>query len=146
MKMHILLMNGPNLNILGNRDTAHYGTLTLDDIEKAFQKRANDLKVDLVSVFQANSEGDLVDFIQTTPADAIVINPGALTHYGYSLRDALEDFGKPIIEVHISNIYAREDFRNKSVIADIATGQISGLGLNGYLSALDFLTENNTLE
>ena len=144
--MHILLMNGPNLNILGNRDTAHYGTLTLDDIEKAFQKRANDLKVDLVSVFQANSEGDLVDFIQTTPADAIVINPGALTHYGYSLRDALEDFGKPIIEVHISNIYAREDFRNKSVIADIATGQISGLGLNGYLSALDFLTENNTLE
>ena len=146
MKMHILLMNGPNLNILGNRDTAHYGTLTLDDIEKAFQKRANDLKVDMVSVFQANSEGDLVDFIQTTPADAIVINPGALTHYGYSLRDALEDFGKPIIEVHISNIYAREDFRNKSVIADIATGQISGLGLNGYLSALDFLTENNTLE
>lgn len=146
MKMHILLMNGPNLNILGNRDTDHYGTLTLDDIEKAFQKRANDLKVDLVSVFQANSEGDLVDFIQTTPADAIVINPGALTHYGYSLRDALEDFGKPIIEVHISNIYAREDFRNKSVIADIATGQISGLGLNGYLSALDFLTENNTLE
>ena len=146
MKMHILLMNGPNLNILGNRDTAHYGTLTLDDIEKAFQKRANDLKVDLVSVFQANSEGDLVDFIQNNPADAIVINPGALTHYGYSLRDALEDFGKPIIEVHISNIYAREDFRNKSVIADIATGQISGLGLNGYLSALDFLTENNTLE
>ena len=146
MKMHILLMNGPNLNILGNRDGDHYGKITLEDIEKAFQKRANDLKVKSVSFFQANSEGDLVDFIQTTPADAIVINPGALTHYGYSLRDALEDFGKPIIEVHISNIYAREDFRNKSVIADIATGQISGLGLNGYLSALDFLTANNTLE
>ncbi len=146
MKMHILLMNGPNLNILGNRDTDHYGTITLEDIEKAFQMRADDLKVKSVSFFQANSEGDLVDFIQTTTADAIVINPGALTHYGYSLRDALEDFGKPIIEVHISNIYAREDFRNKSVIADIATGQISGLGLNGYLSALDFLTENNTLE
>jgi 3-dehydroquinate dehydratase-2 len=139
-------MNGPNLNILGNRDTDHYGTITLEDIEKAFQMRADDLKVKSVSFFQANSEGDLVDFIQTTTADAIVINPGALTHYGYSLRDALEDFGKPIIEVHISNIYAREDFRNKSVIADIATGQISGLGLNGYLSALDFLTENNTLE
>jgi len=140
--MHILLVNGPNLNILGSRDADHYGTITLEEIEKAFTQRASDLKVDLVSVFQANSEGDLVDFIQNNKADAIIINPGALTHYGYSLRDALEDFGKPVLEVHISNIYAREDFRNKSVIADIATGQISGLGLNGYLAALDFLVEN----
>tara|TARA_B100000029_G_scaffold93724_1_gene83804 strand:- start:1841 stop:2278 length:438 start_codon:yes stop_codon:yes gene_type:complete len=143
MKMHILLVNGPNLNILGSRDADHYGTITLEEIEKTFTKRASDLNVDLVSVFQANSEGDLVDFIQNNKADAIVINPGALTHYGYSLRDALEDFGKPVVEVHISNIYAREDFRNKSVIADIATGQISGLGLNGYLAALDFLIGNN---
>ncbi|MEC8945508.1 MAG: type II 3-dehydroquinate dehydratase [Chloroflexota bacterium] len=141
--MHILLVNGPNLNILGSRDADHYGTITLEEIEKTFTKRASDLNVDLVSVFQANSEGDLVDFIQNNKADAIVINPGALTHYGYSLRDALEDFGKPVVEVHISNIYAREDFRNKSVIADIATGQISGLGLNGYLAALDFLIGNN---
>tara|TARA_B100000686_G_scaffold289975_1_gene317068 strand:+ start:39 stop:470 length:432 start_codon:yes stop_codon:yes gene_type:complete len=140
--MHILLVNGPNLNILGSRDADHYGTITLEEIEKAFTQRASDLNLDLVSVFQANSEGDLVDFIQNNKADGIVINPGALTHYGYSLRDALEDFGKPIVEVHISNIYAREDFRNKSVIADIATGQISGLGLNGYLAALDFLIEN----
>ena len=143
MNMHILLVNGPNLNILGSRDADHYGTITLEEIEKTFTKRASDLNVDLVSVFQANSEGDLVDFIQNNKADGIVINPGALTHYGYSLRDALEDFGKPIVEVHISNIYAREDFRNKSVIADIATGQISGLGLNGYLAALDFLIGNN---
>ena len=143
MNMHILLVNGPNLNILGSRDADHYGTITLKEIEKTFTKRASDLNVDLVSVFQANSEGDLVDFIQNNKADAIVINPGALTHYGYSLRDALEDFGKPVVEVHISNIYAREDFRNKSVIADIATGQISGLGLNGYLAALDFLIGNN---
>jgi len=142
MNMHILLVNGPNLNILGSRDADHYGTITLEEIEKAFTQRASDLNLDLVSVFQANSEGDLVDFIQNNKADGIVINPGALTHYGYSLRDALEDFGKPIVEVHISNIYAREDFRNKSVIADIATGQISGLGLNGYLAALDFLIEN----
>ena len=140
--MHILLVNGPNLNILGSRDADHYGTITLEEIEKAFTQRASDLNLDLVSVFQANSEGDLVDFIQNNKADGIVINPDALTHYGYSLRDALEDFGKPIVEVHISNIYAREDFRNKSVIADIATGQISGLGLNGYLAALDFLIEN----
>ena len=140
--MNILLINGPNLNILGSRDADHYGTITLEEIEKAFTQRASDLNLDLVSVFQANSEGDLVDFIQNNKADGIVINPGALTHYGYSLRDALEDFGKPIVEVHISNIYAREDFRNKSVIADIATGQISGLGLNGYLAALDFLIEN----
>ena len=137
--MHILLVNGPNLNILGSRDADHYGTITLEEIEKAFTQRASDLNLDLVSVFQANSEGDLVDFIQNNKADGIVINPGALTHYGYSLRDALEDFGKPIVEVHISNIYAREDFRNKSVIADIATVEISGLGLNGYLAALDFL-------
>ena len=143
MNMHILLVNGPNLNILGSRDADHYGTITLEEIEKTFTKRASDLNVDLVSVFQANSEGDLVDFIQNNKADAIVINPGALTHYGYSLRDALEDFGKPVVEVHISNIYAREDFRNKSVIADIATGQISGLGLNGYLAALDFLIGHN---
>ena len=143
MNLHILLVNGPNLNILGSRDADHYGTITLEEIEKTFTKRASDLNVDLVSVFQANSEGDLVDFIQNNKADAIVINPGALTHYGYSLRDALEDFGKPVVEVHISNIYAREDFRNKSVIADIATGQISGLGLNGYLAALDFLIGNN---
>ncbi len=143
MNMHILLVNGPNLNILGSRDADHYGTITLKEIEKTFTERASDLNVDLVSVFQANSEGDLVDFIQNNKADAIVINPGALTHYGYSLRDALEDFGKPVVEVHISNIYAREDFRNKSVIADIATGQISGLGLNGYLAALDFLIGNN---
>ena len=143
MKMHILLVNGPNLNILGSRDADQYGTITLEEIEKRFTERASDLNVDLVSVFQANSEGDLVDFIQNNKADAIVINPGALTHYGYSLRDALEDFGKPVVEVHISNIYAREDFRNKSVIADIATGQISGLGLNGYLAALDFLIGNN---
>ena len=142
MNMHILLVNGPNLNILGSRDADHYGTITLEEIEKAFTQRASDLNLDLVSVFQANSEGDLVDFIQNNKADGIVINPGALTHYGYSLRDALEDLGKPIVEVHISNIYAREDFRNKSVIADIATGQISGLGLNGYLAALDFLIEN----
>ena len=143
MNMHILLVNGPNLNILGSRDADQYGTITLEEIEKRFTERASDLNVDLVSVFQANSEGDLVDFIQNNKADAIVINPGALTHYGYSLRAALEDFGKPVVEVHISNIYAREDFRNKSVIADIATGQISGLGLNGYLAALDFLIGNN---
>ena len=141
--MHILLVNGPNLNILGSRDADQYGTITLEEIEKRFTERASDLNVDLVSVFQANSEGDLVDFIQNNKADAIVINPGALTHYGYSLRDALEDFGKPVVEVHISNIYASEDYRNKSVIADIATGQISGLGLNGYLAALDFLIGNN---
>ena len=141
--MHILLVNGPNLNILGSRDADQYGTITLEEIEKMYTERASDLNVDLVSVFQANSEGDLVDFIKNNKADAIVINPGALTHYGYSLRDALDDFGKPVVEVHISNIYAREDFRNKSVIADIATGQISGLGLNGYLAALDFLIGNN---
>lgn len=144
--MKILLLNGPNLNLLGDRNPNQYGAVTLKEIEAQFIKKAKDLGVSEVSVFQANSEGDLVDFLQQNKADAIVINPGALTHYGYSLRDALEDFGKPVLEVHISNIYSREDFRSKSVIAGIAKGQISGLGSFGYLTALEFIIKNHAKE
>ncbi len=138
--MRILVIHGPNLNMLSKRDTTVYGKQTLDDVNSAIQLRAAKLNVE-TSFFQANSEGDIVDFLQqeSPQAQAIIINPGALTHYGLSLRDALEDTRLPIVEVHISNIYAREEFRAHSVVAPIARGQISGLGAKGYLVALEYL-------
>ncbi|MCS7206674.1 MAG: type II 3-dehydroquinate dehydratase [Dehalococcoidia bacterium] len=137
----ILVINGPNLNRLGARDPALYGTLTLQDIQERLQERAQELGVELL-FFQSNAEGALVDFVQehASRAQGIIINPGALTHYGYSLRDALADARLPIVEVHLSHIHAREEWRSKSVIAPIAVGQVSGLGWRGYLYALDFLS------
>jgi len=138
--MRILLIHGPNLNMLGRRETATYGDKTLSEINSLVAKRAQELGVEVLS-FQSNSEGALIDFIQTESAraDGIIINPGALTHYGLSLRDALADSALPVIEVHLSNIYTREEWRHKSVVAPIAKGQISGLGWRGYILALEFL-------
>ena len=139
--MKILVIYGPNLNRLGKRDPAHYGTHTLSDIDKELAKKAAELKVEL-KTFQSNHEGALIDFIQqeAEAADGIIVNPGALTHYGLSLRDALEDTDMPIVEVHLSNIHARERWRSKSVIAPIARGQITGLGWRGFIAALELLT------
>ena len=136
--MKILVINGPNLNMLGKREQAVYGTLA--EIDSLIKKRGQELGVEILP-FQSNSEGALIDFIQAeaTQADAIIINPGALTHYGLSLRDALADSALPVIEVHLSNIHAREEWRHKSVIAPIARGQISGLGWRGYIAALEIL-------
>jgi len=138
--MKILIINGPNLNMLGKRDKTTYGEKTLAEIDSLLKKQGERLNVEIVS-FQSNSEGTLVDFIQqqADSADGIVINPAALTHYGLSLRDALVDSGLPIMEVHLSNIYAREEWRAKSVIAPIAKEQISGLGWRGYIIALETL-------
>lgn len=138
--MKILIINGPNLNMLGKRNPAIYGKKTLDDIESLLQAEANKLKVEL-SFFQSNGEGNIIDFIQkeTSGADGIIINAGALTHYALALRDALTDSSLPTIEVHLSNIYSREEWRAKSVIAPIAKGQISGLGWHGYVAALQVL-------
>ncbi|MSQ32340.1 MAG: type II 3-dehydroquinate dehydratase [Dehalococcoidia bacterium] len=140
--MKILLINGPNLNNLGKRDTGIYGNTTLPVIVAAVKKRAKELKVQ-VADYQSNVEGDLIDFIQdeSASADAIIINPGAFTHYAYALRDALVDADKPIAEVHLSNVYSREDFRHKSVIAPIAVGQIAGFGWRGYIAALELLVD-----
>lgn len=140
--MKILVIYGPNLNLLGKRDPGHYGTRTLSDINDALASKASELKVELAT-FQSNSEGTLIDFIQEQTDDAagIIINPGALTHYGLSLRDALADTNLPVIEVHLSNIHAREKWRSKSVIAPIASGQIVGLGWRGFLAALDLLVQ-----
>ena len=135
-----LIINGPNLNNLGRRDSSKYGTQTLADIVAAMTSRAQQLDVD-VAFFQSNHEGAIVDFIQeqSATANGVIINGGALTQVGYSILDALLDAGLPVVEVHLSNIHAREEFRRHSVIAPYAVGQIAGLGWRGYIYALEFL-------
>ncbi len=138
--LRFLVINGPNLNLLGKREPAHYGRKTLEEINALLEEQARELKVEL-AFFQSNSEGAIVDFLQAQAprADGIIINPGALTHYGLSLRDGLAATGLPVVEVHLSNIYAREDWRHHSVVAPVARGQITGLGWRGYLLALEYL-------
>ena len=139
--MKILVIHGPNLNLLGSRNVSIYGAKTLVDIDHLLNKKASELGVEL-EIIQSNHEGALIDFIQkkSPQAAGIIINPGALTHYGLSLRDALVDTSLPVIEVHLSNIYAREKFRRRSVIAPVVQGQISGLGWQGYLAALEIIS------
>ena len=136
----ILVLHGPNLNALGRRDRHHYGVLTLDEINRRIADRAEALGVS-VECFQSNHEGALVDMLQERAGsvDGVVINAGALTHYGLSLKDALTDLGVPVVEVHLSNIHAREEWRRHSVLADTALGQIAGLGWRGYTAALEAL-------
>jgi 3-dehydroquinate dehydratase-2 len=138
--MKILVIHGPNLNMLGKRNKDVYGDKTLAEIDSQVKKQGQALNVEVIT-FQSNSEGALIDFIQgqSGSADGIIINPGALTHYGLSLHDALADANLPLIEVHLSNIYSREEWRAKSVIAPIARGQITGLGWRGYIAALQSL-------
>lgn len=138
--MKILVIHGPNLNMLGRREPEVYGSVTLNEINAALQERAAATGVTLLTM-QSNHEGALIDFLQAEgwDADGIIINPGALTHYGLALRDALAMLKAPIIEVHLSNVYRREPFRHTSVVAPVATGQIAGLGWRGYLLALEWL-------
>lgn len=139
--MRILVINGPNLNMLGRRQPEHYGGQTLESIERTLSQRGQELGCEL-AFFQSNHEGEIIDFIQKeTPTSAgILINPGALTHYGYSLHDALVDSGLPVVEVHLSNIYAREDWRRQSVIADVTIGQVTGFKAESYSLGLVALT------
>lgn len=138
--MKYLIIHGPNLNWLGKRDPAVYGSLTLADINGLISKRAKELDVQ-VECFQSNGEGAIIDWIQANSAgaDGIIINPGAYGHYAYAIRDALVDANCPVAEVHISNVFAREEWRHTSVISAIARGVVSGFGWRGYVAALDML-------
>lgn len=145
--MHILVLHGPNLNLLGTREPHIYGTTTLAEIDVKLGERAAGAGATLHAL-QSNHEGVLIDTIQAEAAGAhgIIINAGALTHYSYALRDALAATKLPVVEVHLSNIYAREPFRHTSVIAPVVAGQISGLGWRGYLLALDWLIDKGTTD
>jgi 3-dehydroquinate dehydratase-2 len=140
----ILVLHGPNLNLLGIREPEHYGNSTLNTINQALTEQAKLANVSL-ETFQSNAEADLVTKIQsfaTQKLDFIIINPAAFTHTSIAMRDALSAVKVPFIEVHLSNVYARESFRQHSYFSDIAVGVISGLGANGYTLALDYAIEH----
>jgi 3-dehydroquinate dehydratase-2 len=136
----IVVANGPNLNLLGKREPHIYGKRSYADLVKTLRAKARKLGVE-VSVFQSNHEGELIDFLQKEAPGSmgIVINPGAFSHYSLALFDCLQSLAVPTVEVHISNIHAREEFRSRSVTGRAATGVITGLGFNGYLLAMEFL-------
>jgi 3-dehydroquinate dehydratase II len=133
--MKLLVIHGPNLNLLGSREAGIYGQTTLADLNRQVSELSSELGLD-AGFFQSNSEGAIVDAIQANDYDFLIINPAAYTHTSIAIRDAIAAVGKPAIEVHISNIYKREEFRQKSFISGVAVGQISGLGIEGYLLAV----------
>ncbi len=139
-KHKILILHGPNLNLLGHREPKIYGYQTLADIDRLIKERASNLEIQ-VAAFQSNYEGQLIDRIQDARGNynGIMINPGALTHYSYALRDSLTATGLPVVEVHLSNIHAREEFRRHSVISPVVTGVICGFGATSYLLGLEAL-------
>ena len=139
---NITIINGPNLNLLGQREPDHYGNLTLNDINNALEKEASKLNLN-IDVYQSNSESEIVDKIQSLKSDFIIINPAAYTHSSVAIRDALAAMDIPFIEVHISNVFSREDFRKQSFFSDIAIGVISGLGTEGYCAALNYVAKLN---
>ena len=136
----ILVMNGPNLNLLGTREPEVYGTLTLADIHERLRQRANEAGLD-IEFMQSNHEGVLVDAIQRArrTVDYIILNAAAFTHYSIAIRDAIAAIDVPVIEVHLSNIHQREEFRHTSVIAPVALGQIAGFGAESYMAALEII-------
>ncbi|TMC86018.1 MAG: type II 3-dehydroquinate dehydratase [Chloroflexi bacterium] len=140
MKKSVVVVNGPNLNLLGTREPHIYGTRSLQDLEDIVRAKAKNLDLE-VSFYQSNHEGEIIDFLQKhAPGSAgIIINPAALTHYSVALYDCLQALALPVVEVHISNIHAREEFRAKSVTARAARGVITGLGFAGYELALEYL-------
>jgi 3-dehydroquinate dehydratase II len=137
MNNKIIIINGPNLNLLGEREQSQYGSITFEKLKEKCQNKSKELNLK-VEFAQSNIEGELVNIIQNSRKkfDGIIINAAAFTHTSVAIRDALDIFKKPIIELHISNIYKREEFRHKSLISDIVTGGIFGLGADGYILAI----------
>ena len=137
MSNNIIIINGPNLNLLGEREQSQYGSITFDQLRSKCLSKAKELNVNL-EFYQSNIEGEIVTIIQEAKSkfDGIIINAAGFTHTSVAIRDALDIYKKPIIELHISNIYKREEFRHKSLISDVATGGIFGLGSNGYILAI----------
>ena len=137
MNNKIIIINGPNLNLLGEREQSQYGSITFEKLKENCIQKSKDLNLS-IEFAQSNVEGELVDLIQDVrnKYDGIIINAAAFTHTSVAIRDALDIFKKPIIELHISNIYKREEFRQKSLISDVATGGIFGLGDDGYILAI----------
>ncbi len=136
--MRLLVLNGPNLNLLGTRETSVYGSASLDELETHLAQRHPDVEF---SFAQSNVEGDLIDFLQQADVDGVVFNPAGYSHTSVALRDAISAVSTPVVEVHISNIYAREDFRHYSLTGAVAAGVISGFGLRGYDLAVQFLKD-----
>lgn len=141
-KKRIFIIHGPNLNLLGSRDPAQYGTLTLDKVNTSIRKKARELDVE-TRIIQTNHEGRIIDLLHRRRkwADGFIINPGAFTHYSYAIRDAIEGIATPVVEVHLSNIYEREDFRSVSVTKDVCVAQFCGKKVDSYLDALNFLSQ-----
>lgn len=140
--MKLLVLNGPNINFLGIREKGIYGTEDYESLVQMLEEKAN-REGHEIQVFQSNHEGAIIDKIQEAyhqGVEGIIINPGAFTHYSYAVRDALASIEAPKIEVHISNVHKREEFRHVSVTAPVCTGQVVGLGLKGYALAMDYLT------
>ena len=139
---NIIIINGPNLNLLGEREQSQYGSITFEELKKNCLNKAKELKIN-IDFTQSNIEGEIVTIVQEARKkyDGIIINAAGFTHTSVSIRDALEIFKKPIIELHISNIYKREKFRHKSLISDIVTGVICGMGANGYILAINAMHE-----
>ncbi len=131
--MKILILNGPNLNLLGQREPEIYGSLTMEDFLETLK---NDFPAHEILFYQSNIEGEIIDRLQVNDFEALILNAGAFTHYSYAIADCLKNIGKPKIEVHISNIYKREEFRQKSVTAAYTDGILSGFGLEGYRLAI----------
>ena len=142
MKYNILIINGPNLNLLGEREQSQYGSITFEELKNLCMKKSNDLNIKL-DFKQSNIEGEIVTIIQEARNiyDGIIINAAGFTHTSVAIRDSLNIFKKPIIELHISNIYKREEFRHKSLISGVVTGIICGLGANGYILAINAMQE-----
>ena len=139
---NILIINGPNLNLLGEREQSQYGSITFDDLKKICLEQAKKLNINL-DFLQSNVEGEIVNIVQNArnKCDGIIINAAGFTHTSVAIRDALDIFKKPIIELHISNIYKREEFRHKSFLSGVVTGIICGLGSKGYILAINAMHE-----